>query len=75
MANAGAVSKGQKLSQLTWTTAMETALLEGLCKQVRLGKRANSAFQKEAWQAVIPQIQAHVSQTDDQGNLLVVSQA
>jgi hypothetical protein len=49
--------------------------LEGLCEQVRLGKRADSAFKKEAWQAVLPNIQAHISQTDDQGNLRVVSQA
>ena len=75
MGNADAVSKGQKLSPLAWTTTMETALLEGLCEQVRLGKRADSAFKKEAWQAVLPYIQAHVSQTDDQGNLRVVSQA
>ena len=54
---------------------METTPLEGLCKQVQLGKRADSAFEKKAWQAALPLMQAHISQMDDQGNLHIVLQA
>src|SRR5438045_8256108 len=59
---------------LTWSSEMEEALLDGLCKQVRQGKRADSGFKKEAWMAVLPSIQALVTQKDDKGNLCQLTQ-
>ena len=44
--------------KLFWTPAMEQALLEGLARQVVDGKQAESGFKKEAWTAVIKDIQA-----------------
>jgi hypothetical protein len=53
---------------------MVAALLEGMTAQVRLGKRAENAFKKEAWTAVVPQIQACINQTDENGSLRVMTQ-
>ena len=46
---------------------MERTMLEGLLEQVRLGKRAESSFNKEAWSIVLPKIQAVIVQTDENG--------
>jgi hypothetical protein len=35
-----------------WTVEMEATMYSTLCTQVELGKRADSRFKKEAWQAV-----------------------
>jgi hypothetical protein len=35
-----------------WTTEMEALMYSTLCIQVELGKRADSGFKKDAWQAV-----------------------
>jgi hypothetical protein len=35
-----------------WTVEMEAVMYSTLCIQVQLGKRADSGFKKEAWQAV-----------------------
>ena len=53
---------------------MELALLEGLVDEVRRGKRADSGFKKESWVAVLPRIQACVTQADEQGRLRLVDQ-
>ena len=50
--------KHPSVDKLIWTPAMEQALLEGLVKQTQIGKQAESGYKKEAWTAVIKEIQA-----------------
>src|SRR2546423_4246712 len=67
-------TEASKTSPLQWNEAMELALLEGLVDEVRRGKRADSGFKKESWVAVLPRIQACVTQADEQGRLRLVDQ-
>ena len=69
MGTVNATSGTSRSAPLSWSSEMEEALLDGLCEQVRQGKRADSGFKKEAWMAVLPSIQALVTQKDDKGNL------
>lgn len=64
----------QKLSSIIWSTNMVVALLQGLCDQVQLGRGADGEFRREAWEAVLPQIQALIIQTDEAGNPRILTQ-
>jgi hypothetical protein len=62
--------KGRKTKRpaINWTATMIQVMLEALVEQVRKGKRAESGFKKEVWTAVLPQIQAEVVQTVEDGS-------
>ena len=48
-----AIPEAQEGRRFTgWTIEMEATMYSTLCIQVQLGKRADSGFKKEAWQAV-----------------------
>ena len=46
---------------------MERALLDGLLAQHRKGKRADGGWKSEAWQAILPVVQAQVTQQNSLG--------
>ena len=60
---------------IQWTPAMEQALLDGLLVQHRKGKRADGGWKSEAWQAILPVVQAKVTQKSPQGVPMKISKA
>ena len=58
-------SKGARIH---WTESMEEALLTGLLEEMRKGNRTASGFEKEAYRAVLPLINAKCVQEDAKVN-------
>lgn len=58
------------VNSVIWTPLMLQSLIEGLLEQVHLGRRVEGAFKTQAYNAVLPQVQAHVQQEGLDGGLL-----
>jgi hypothetical protein len=53
---------------------MELSLIEGLIEAVRLGQRADIGFKGVTWSAILPRVQARITQRNPDSSLLVVIQ-